>query len=159
LKFKSLKKERNVSMSITRESILFHVDPARLADGEWDHRIEKYIGEGDMASSYSADRIAEARPIRRPFTWQGSLWVCVGSAFRQGVNSLSAYRLTPVERFSGTPTTYSEKTIDGEAARNDPNGFYHGMQVTHAGKTWVLCGPGATFVAGQAAQMSLFSEP
>jgi hypothetical protein len=146
-------------MSVTSDSVVFHVDPSRLADGEWDHRAEKHIGEGDMASSYSADRISEGRPIRRPFEWQGALWVCVGSASQHGVGSLRAYQLIPLERFTGAPTTYAEKTMDCEAARNDPNGFYHGMQVKHGGKTWVLCGPGATFVTGVAAQMSLFPEP
>ena len=29
--------------------------------------------------------------------------------------------------------TYAQRLADGDAARSDPNGFYHGMTVTHAG--------------------------
>lgn len=52
--------------------------------------------------------------------------------------------------------TYAQKTADGDEARADPNGFYHGMSVKHAGTVFVLCGPPVTFVAGETAQLTLF---
>jgi hypothetical protein len=50
---------------------------------------------------------------------------------------------------------------DADAARADPNGFYDGMIVKHAGNSRILCGPPALFVAGQPEepeQMSLFGS-
>jgi hypothetical protein len=44
--------------------------------------------------------------------------------------------------FTGSPTTYHDKTGTteaAEAARNDPNGFYHGMKVTFASAAYILC--------------------
>ena len=133
------------------------IDPARLASGEWCHRAEKQIGQGDINASYSADRIGMGQPVRKPFSWQGGLWVCVGNHYR-GKDTLSAeaYRLAHPATFDGKPLTYAEKTRDGDAARADANGFYHGMTVKHAGATFVLCGPPVTFVAGQTEQLSLF---
>jgi hypothetical protein len=58
--------------------------------------------------------------------------------------------------FEGIPCTYQDKTRDGDSARADPNGFYHGMTVLHAGQTFVLCGPAARFEPGQTAQLCLF---
>jgi|SRR5579872_2143014 len=129
-----------------------YVDPARLRRGSWCHRAEKVMGEGDIAASYSADRIGMGEPLRKPFEWKGSLWVCVS---RRG-DSAEAYRLMHPQAFSGTPLTYREKAMDGDAARNDPNGFYHGMLVKHAGKPFVLSGPPALLVPGEPEQMDLF---
>ena len=52
--------------------------------------------------------------------------------------------------------SYGEKTADADAARADPNGFYHGMSVKHAGQILVLCGPPVTFVPGETEQLALF---
>jgi hypothetical protein len=128
------------------------VDPARLRWGAWCHRTEKNVGQGDIAGSYSADRIGMGEPLRKPFEWKGSLWVCVG----QSHDSAEAYRLTHPQTFHGTALTYRDKTADGEAARNDPDGFYHGMAVKHAGTTFVLSGPPALLVAGETVQLDLF---
>jgi hypothetical protein len=52
--------------------------------------------------------------------------------------------------FTGTTATYGEKTDkaeDAEAARNNPNGFYHGMTIMHGGENFVLCGPPIRFTA------------
>ena len=138
------------------ELITYAVDPARLAHGAWCHTRDKTIGEGDIAASYSADRIGMDQPIRKPFEWQGSIWVCVGSGPYNGVPSFKAYRLVHPGLFAGTPTTYREKTRDCDAARADPNGFYHGMTVRHTGEAMVLCGPPALFIAGEKQQLSLF---
>lgn len=109
------------------------------------------FGQGDVnlaaaLASYSADRIGEAGCIRRPFEMDGSLWVCIGmSAGGQGsagrYRSIRIYRLTPAAKFVDAATTYREKTMDCEAARNDPNGFYHGITVKSGGQTFVLTGP------------------
>jgi hypothetical protein len=143
----------------TQESRIFTVDSARLAHGNWCHQADKTIGQGDISASYSADRIAMTASIRKPFRWQGSDWVCVSSStFRHGVSSANAYRVVHPQQFQGDPTSYREKTRDGDAARADPNGFYHGMTVTHAGQTLVLCGPPAIFIPGQSAQLDLFAS-
>jgi hypothetical protein len=129
------------------------VDPARLRWGTWCHRTEKILGEGDIAASYSADRIGMGEPLRRPFDWKGSLWVCVSRSDAKA----EAYRLTHPQAFNGVPLTYRTKITDGDAARKDPNGFYHGMSVSHNGRTFVLCGPHAVLVAGEPQQMDLFA--
>ncbi|WP_226584354.1 hypothetical protein [Acuticoccus sediminis] len=128
------------------------IDPARLARGEWCHRAETQLGEGDVPASYSADRIGMGQPIRKPFRWQGGLWVCV-SICRDGSE---AYRLLHLQAFDGPPTSYGEKCRDGDAARADLNGFYHGMRVRHAGAEMVLCGPPVILVPGEVEQMGLF---
>jgi hypothetical protein len=130
------------------------VDPARMRWGAWCHERQKEIGKGDIAASYSADRIGEGQPIRKPFDWKGSLWICVGMSNER----VEAYRLMHPQAFSGVPTTYRAKTVDGDAARGDPNGFYHGMAVKHGGKDFVLCGPAVTLVAGEPPQMDLFGS-
>jgi hypothetical protein len=38
---------------------------------------------------------------------------------------------------------------NAEAARNDPNGFYHGMIVKQGQETFVLSGPPVVFVADE----------
>jgi hypothetical protein len=128
------------------------VDAARLRWGTWCHRVEKILGEGDIAASYSADRIGLGEPLRKPFEWKGSLWVCVGRSDQKA----EAYRITHPQAFNGEPLSYRAKVADGDAARSDPSGFYHGMAVRHGGKTHVLCGPPAVFVAGETRQMDLF---
>lgn len=132
------------------------VDPARLAAGYWCHRADRMIGEGDIHASYSADRIGMGKPIRKPFTWQGGNWVCVGTAHCGGELSAEAYRLIDPRMFDGEPLTYAEKTMHADIARRDENGFYHGIRVKRAGREFVLCGPPLTFVAGESEQLELF---
>lgn len=141
---------------MTDEIETFAVDPTRLGSGAWCHRSQKTIGQGDIAASYSAERIGMNQPVRKPFNWKGSLWVCVSMTFLSGSRSAEAYRLTRKELFNGTPVTYADKTADADAARADPNGFYHGMTVRHGGQTFVLCGPPATLVPGASEQLDLF---
>ena len=133
------------------------IDPTRLASGQWCHRAQKTIGEGDISASYSADRIGMGKPVRKPFVWKGALHVCVGTGhWKNGGLSAKAYRLVAPMAFEGDVTNYGDKTSDGDAARADPDGFYHGMGVKHAGSEYVLCGPPITFVPGQTEQLSLF---
>lgn len=108
---------------------------------------------GDINDSYSADRIASGQPLRKPFQHDGALWICTsitGSGLTSsGSTEHEAYRLVPQRTFSGTPTTYGTRISTGdlaEAARNDPNGFYHGVAVKLGRETFVLSGPPLRFV-------------
>lgn len=143
-------------MSMTQESHTHPVDPARLQSGRWCHREQKTLGQGDICTSYSADRIGTGQPVRRPFSWKSSLWVCVAMTHRNDAVAASAYRLVLPRNFTGQPASYAEKVANAEAARADLNGFYHGMTVKHAGADWVLCGPSVLFVPGESAQLCLF---
>lgn len=142
------------------QPIQYLVETSRLEHG--DSTDGQQTREGDIAASYSADRIANGASIRQPFDWQGAQWICTGSHR----DAAEAVRIVPSHAFTGHPTTYAEKTRyyqddtgrETMPAREDPNGFYHGMTVKHAGKAFVLCGPKAVFVpGGQADQMSLFA--
>lgn len=128
------------------------VSSSRLAHGKWCHRTNKMIGEGDVSASYSADRIGSEKPVRKPFSQGGKLWVCTGS---NGKTS-QAYRLVHPACFDGNTLTYGERVRDGYNGRSDPKGFYHGMLVTHRGEAIVLCGPEIHFVAGAEQQGNLF---
>jgi hypothetical protein len=130
-------------------SNLREIDPARLAWGRYDHDAEDYIDEGDIHSSYSADCIAQGQPVRKPFRFEGELWLTVGLS---GSDQAKAYRLIPARLFPRTVTTYADKVLPdhGEAARNDPRGFYDGMRVTHGGQAYALCGPEVSFLASAA---------
>ena len=131
------------------------VDPARLRPGVWSCEKERRIGEGDISASYSGDLIGLKGRVRRPFRFQNRLWVCVGTS-GGSLLTAKAYRLVEARFFEGEAVTYTEKTRDSEAARNDPLGFYHGMAVMHGGKPCVLVGPCAEFVAGEDVQLDLF---
>ena len=133
------------------------VDPDRLERGVWSHTHNKTIGEGDISRSYSADKIALQGCVRKPFVYQGVLWVCVGLC-NHPFECAKAYRLTDLDCFDGDPTSYADKIRNSNAARNDPNGFYHGMTVTHGGTRSVLTGPEVVFVAGERQQPGLFDE-
>jgi len=133
-----------------RDRETFAVHPARLA---W-RGAGREICEGDIHASYSADVIAMQGRVRKPFKWRDALCVCTsisGSGLTDsGTQEHEAYRIVPVKMFTGKTTTYSEKTDraeDAEAARNDPNGFYHGMTIKHGGESFVLCGPPIRFTA------------
>lgn len=140
-----------------REHATTHaVDPDRLQPGTWCHERDRTIGEGDIYGSYSGDRIGMQGTVRKPFRFHNQLWITTGIAGTRTDFTIEAYRLVPLEQFDGPALTYHEKTRDGEAARSDPMGFYHGMRVKHGGKDWVLCGPQAAFVPGQEAQPDLF---
>lgn len=132
------------------------VDPSRLAYGAWCHRADKQVGEGDIRAAYSADRIGYGQPVRRPFRHGGKDYVTTGTGGMRDDISASAYRIVTVRHFAGTPRSYRETVLDGDAARRNPLGFYHGMGVTHAGKPHVLVGPEVVFVAGQERQLALF---
>jgi hypothetical protein len=130
------------------------VNPARLAWGSYDHKRNRDTGEGDIHASYSADTIATASRVRKAFRWQAQLMVTVSLSGRGGIEQAEAYSLVPPKAFSGRPTTYTQRTAqagDAEAARNDPKGFYHGMQVTCGRDAFLLSGPPVVFVAEHSA--------
>lgn len=128
------------------ETIIREVNPARLTRGIFDHAKNDHVNEGDIRASYSGDSIAMGQPVRKPFQMDREMWVAI--ALRK--NEARAYRLCPMRIFTGTPTTYRDKsgTAEGaKAARNDPNGFYDRMTVKHGGQEFVLCGPEVQIVA------------
>ncbi len=97
------------------------------------------------------------QPVRKPFLWNGVPCVCVSKRqHADGGTQTEAYRLVHPDAFDGEPLTYGKKTADADAARADPNGFYHGMLVKHADTLFVLCGPPLVFVPGLPDQLSLF---
>jgi hypothetical protein len=107
-------------------------------------------GLGDICASYSADTIAFKGEIRKPFRWQGRSLVVTAIHGDQA----EAYAIVPLDRFKGSTTTYDEKTSHpdraeaerrAEAARNDPNGFYHGITIKSGKSRLVLSGPKMTF--------------
>jgi len=134
------------------------VEPDRLALGRWDRHRQQELGEGDIAASYSADRIGLGQPIRRPFRWRNELWVCTG--LRGPANGLAAeaYRLVPPLDGGTAMVSYHDKAGDAAAARADPLGFYHGITVWRGGEPYVLTGPPRTFVAGEPPQPELFTS-
>ncbi|PCI09716.1 hypothetical protein COB72_05640 [bacterium] len=136
------------------ETEVHELELSRFAPGEFCYQKERTVGEGDIVSSYSADKIAFTNSVRNPFTWKGQQWIMTGG---KG-SGIQAYRLVHPEAFPRTATTYEQRTRDdgGEAARHDPNGFYDGMTVTRGKKTYILCGPPVKLMPGKAAQTSLF---
>lgn len=147
------------------------VNAGRLAWGKHDHARNRDVGKGDIHASYSADIIASEGRIRTAFRWQARLMVAVSLSGMGGVDQAEAYQLIPLKSFAGTPQTYAEKTgaaEAAEAARNDSNGFYHGMTVKQGRELFVLSGPPVVFVAeagpdrpdgaasAEAEQLSLF---
>jgi hypothetical protein len=116
---------------ISREVI---IDPIRLDD------------RGDVTNSYSADIITNGR-IRKPFRHDGQLYTTTSQTYGP-CRHAEAYRLVPATLFDGQTTDYHTKTHPdhGSAARSDPNGYYHGIRVTHQSRQYVLAGPPFTFL-------------
>lgn len=132
------------------------VDPARLAAGSWCHRTDRQIGEGDIAASYSADRIGMGQPVRKPFSFRGGCYVCTSTKTLDGVLTAEAYLVLQRRLFDGVCRTYAAVVRDGDAARSAAEGFYHGMIVHHAGDQCVLSGPPLIFTPGTTEQLALF---
>jgi hypothetical protein len=128
------------------DNAVFFVDPARLFTGIC--KGEEITGQGDMAASYSADRIDQGA-IRAAFEWEGKLWVCTGMHTQGKItHELCAYRLISESLFEGEAVSYEAraKTIEScRAALEDPLGPYHGVRVKDRSQSFVLCGPPATF--------------
>lgn len=134
------------------KNVTIPVNPARLAWGKYDHARNRDTGEGDIHASYSADTIAAAGIIRKAFRWQAQLMVTTSLSGRGGIEQAEAYQLIPVKAFTGKTMSYAEKigtAESAEAARSDPNGFYHGMIVKKGQETFALSGPPVAFVADE----------
>jgi hypothetical protein len=101
---------------------------------------------GDVSNSYSADVITNGR-IRKPFRYDGQLYATTSQAYGT-YRHAEAYRLVLPTLFDGQITDYHTKIDNdhGSAARSDPNGFYHGIRVTHQSRQYVLAGPPFTFL-------------
>lgn len=70
-----------------------------------------------------------------PFEFSGMLWICTSIAVdSRGGAEIEAYRIVPPERFRG-----------GDAG--EKNGFYHGEQIIHDGRSFCLEGPPGIFEA------------
>lgn len=126
------------------------VSASRLRHGTWSQEANKTLGCGDIAASYSGDLIAMQAKVRKPYVLEGKLCVTVATgSYPQ--EYVEAYQLIELASFDGTPTTYRDRVSlnDGDTARNDPNGFYHGMTVTHGGNQFVLCGPPLLITASE----------
>lgn len=121
------------------------VHPSRLHYGKWEG--ERQVDQGDINASSSCSLIPEGR-VRSPFEWNGHLMVATGGMFRKDHAEYTAYRLVVLRLFDGEPTTYMKKGEKDhwESARNDPNGFYHGMVVKWRGEEYALVGPEIRFV-------------
>ncbi len=120
----------------TRQEVI--VDPIRLGDA------------GDISNSYSADVIDNGR-VRKPFRYNGQFYTTTSTItemYPRSIRQAEAYRLLLTTLFDGQITDIHTK-IDhdnGRAARSDPNGFYHGIAITHQGRQYVLAGPPLTFL-------------
>lgn len=135
---------------------LNHPAPEHFDNGRWCEATQRQHGEGDIVASYSADRIGMEEPVRKPFRWQGALWVGVGFTGGNDARRVEAYRLMPRDLFEGPTRSYAATVADGHSARANPNGFYHGMETTHGGKACVLCGPPQDFAPTKTEQLALF---
>src|ERR1700686_2933926 len=133
---------------------VIYVEPGRL-----EHSYEEGRKKGDIDASYSGDMISNPRStVRKPFHFENGRYVSTGTAPLP--DSASAYQLVPSASFNGETMTYADKVNNnpkdahckypGDTARNDPLGFYHGMQVISAGKPHVLVGPPIIFRPGKA---------
>ncbi|WP_299724821.1 hypothetical protein [uncultured Tateyamaria sp.] len=127
----------------------FRIDPSRFESGTWCHKRDKIIGEGDIAASYSADKIGLEGAVRKPFKWQNAMWVNTGMVSNGKSRSVEAYQLIPAKFFDGEPQTYGQIVRSNTAAGQRQEGFYHGMHVQHGKRPYVLIGPSVIFLPSE----------
>ena len=109
-------------------------------------------GEGDIAASYSADKIALEGTVRKPFVWRHALWVCTSSRSMGSTQCATAYRLLPERFFEGEPSTYNEVAMLEPEKRFKLEDFYHGMRVQHGKQDYILVGPSVNFLPKEDAE-------
>lgn len=97
----------------------------------------------EISESYSGDTIAESK-IRKPFKFQGSLFVSVGGFSGGGSTpEEECYHIVPRQEFKGKATLYGER-LNGdiedwaEERRAQAKGFYDGMLIKRGKSEWVL---------------------
>lgn len=108
-----------------------------------------------VSESYSADRIAEKGPVRKPFKYQGKFYISSGGSSGGKVDPRrkeEAYQIVPRSEFKGDPQWYGRRIQPGdddwaEQRRQQPDGFYHGMLVKHGQVDCVMVGPPLLFVS------------
>lgn len=119
---------------------LVFVDPERLAH------------DGDISSSHSAELLGgKLSKIRKPFEYEGDLYVVTGSTHfpKAGSDSYEAMRLVPLadykdqtwESFSAKATQQNRALAPDEWRATG----YEGVIVKHSKKEYVLAGPAVTF--------------
>ena len=101
--------------------------------------------DGDIRASHSAATIPEGK-VRKPFKHEGIEYVAVGGVGtgKDGMYEMEAYGIIPAEEFEGKWYRYDD--ADFEVLRNQPEGFYHGLQVYYRRKQYALVGPPVKFV-------------
>ena len=120
-----------------------------------------------VSGSYSADRIAEKSPVRKPFKYKGKFYISSGSAVGGKLDPRhkeKTYQIVPRGEFKGTPLWYGKRIQPGddwaEQRRQHPDGFYHGMLIKHGGAEFVMVGPPLIFVEKEGSlatkQLALF---
>ena len=125
-----------------------------------------------VSTSYSADRISENSPVRKPFKYKSKFYISSGSALGSNLHphhTEKAYPIVPRSEFKGIPHQYGERihphgeTVEEEWAaqrRALPEGFYHGMLIKHGGAEFVMVGPPLVFVEKEGSlpvkQLALF---
>ena len=134
-------------------------------------RWVKWFGKkGPVEASCSCSSICEGK-IANPFKIGSELFVSMGG--RAGFSVVKkVWKVVPAAEFEGPSWSYSEKLsiekdeygCGGEFARNDPNGFYHGMKAKWGKQAVVIQGPPVYLIAGdkspkQPKQKSLFAAP
>jgi hypothetical protein len=79
-----------------RRQHIIVIDPIRLSN------------QGDISNSYSGDVIDNGK-IRRPFSYNGKLYVTTSSAHGPSLCKAEAYQLLPEYLFNSEPTTYAKQ--------------------------------------------------
>ena len=120
-------------MQHQEKTTTIQVPPSRLAMGEWCHRSNASIGEGDIYGAYSADKIALEGKIRKPFRLKGWLYTATSVAGTVDSMMATAYRLMPPSHVDLQPRTYADLRL----RINRENGFYHGLSVNHGGEQYL----------------------
>ena len=120
------------------------VAAARLASGTYDHALQKEVGEGDIAKSYSGDTICAGK-IRGVITLEGKPYVTTGMAGRgltaTGTEQASLWPLLTLAEWGNRPTTtYSEMTARANHGPDFPPFTYEGIKVKR-GKLEFVMGP------------------
>jgi len=105
----------------------------------------------EISASYSAKRISEGKPLRKPFKREEKLYIAISGISMPGEEKAEAYQLVPRAEFTGEIRTYAVPKGRGheeyyDSLRNDPMGFYHGMLVKRGKEECILVGPPINFV-------------
>ena len=114
--------------------------------GKW---IAWFSESGPVERSCSIQAITEGK-LKSPAKIGTELFVYMGGCMADFRIAVQVWKVVPASEFVGQTWTYSEKLAydrgdedkcGGEYARNDPNGFYHGMTGKMGKSPVVLQGP------------------